>query len=194
MGLALNAVVKRWPASGVAPVSKLPAWLLPVIAAAVFAWLAATIDDPVQLIATAAGVGVLLLLAALDLVYRLVPNVIVFPAVLGAVLLGPAPSPLSSVIGALAGLAFFGGLYWLGRKLYGTAALGMGDVKLAMLLGALLGAVGVWYALLLGMVLAGLTAAGLLLGKQVDRRSTIPYGSFMALAGLVVIVVSAQGL
>jgi leader peptidase (prepilin peptidase)/N-methyltransferase len=68
----------------------------------------------------------------------------------------------------------------------------MGDVKLAMLLGAIVGSAYVWPAVLLGMLLAGAAAAGLLATRAVDRGATLPYGSFLAVAGLVVLVYAAR--
>lgn len=193
VGLGINALVVRWPArpDGRSPVG--PRWLWPGVAAVAFAWLFASVAGPWALFVAAVAAAVLLLLAALDLAYRVVPNAVVFPATLAALLLGPAPSVLSAVVGALTGLAFFAALAWLGRKRYGAPALGMGDVKLAMFLGALLGATAVWQALLLGMVGAGLAAAVLLLAKRVERQSTMPYGAALALAGLVVLATTAAG-
>ena len=100
------------------------------------AWLAAQDADPVRLAINAGLVAVLLLLAALHVTYRMVPNVVVFPAAVAAILVGPAASPVGALAGALAGLAIFGAIYGLGTWLYGRPPLGMGDVKLAVLIGA----------------------------------------------------------
>jgi leader peptidase (prepilin peptidase)/N-methyltransferase len=66
--------------------------------------------------------------------------------------------------------------------------LGMGDVKLALLLGAALG----WAvipALLLGTLAAGLVSAGLLIGKGADaRKRSIPLGPFLAGGAIVVLL------
>lgn len=145
-----------------------------------------------ELLLIAVFAGVLLLLAAVDLRDRRVPNVIVFPALLAAIVVGPAGAA-AAVAGAVAGLAVFGGLAWLGGRRYPAPPLGMGDVKLAMLLGAIVGWPNVGAALLLGMVLAGLAALALLAGRVVDRQATMPYGSFLALAGVVVLLITITG-
>jgi leader peptidase (prepilin peptidase)/N-methyltransferase len=65
--------------------------------------------------------------------------------------------------------------------------LGFGDVKLAMLLGAMLGLQYVWPALALGMLLAGLAAVLLLVFGRAGWHSTMPYGAFLAGAGIIVL-------
>ncbi len=60
--------------------------------------------------------------------------------------------------------------------------LGLGDVKLAGVLGALLGWfswVAAVYGLLAGFVLGGIVAVVLLLGRRADRRSTLSFGPAM---------------
>lgn len=190
VGLGANALVARWPGRG--STSRHNAgWLLPVVGVVVVSWLATAIDDPIRLAILAGFVGVLLLVAGLDLTYRLVPNVVVVPATLAAVAFGPA-GPLASIGGALLGLALFGALYWLGQRLYGRPALGMGDVKLAMLLGAIAGVDDAGYVVLLAILLGGAAAAVLLISKRADRQTTLPYGLFLVLAGLIMLVITAR--
>lgn len=167
-------------------------WSLPIATAAMSGWLATLVPDLVMLAIYGCLAAALLLLAALDARYRIVPNAIVLPATVGAVAVGPA-GPLSALAGALVGLAFFGALYWMGRKLFGVAALGMGDVKLAMLIGAVVGMAHVWPALLLGMLLGGATAVWLLATRRAERGMFMPYGSFLALAGVIAFAWFAPG-
>lgn len=67
--------------------------------------------------------------------------------------------------------------------------LGLGDVKLAGVLGALLGWfswVAAAYGLLAGFVLGGLVAVALLLGRRASRRSTISFGPAMVAGAYLV--------
>jgi leader peptidase (prepilin peptidase)/N-methyltransferase len=69
--------------------------------------------------------------------------------------------------------------------------LGLGDVKLAGVLAALLGWfswVAAAYGLLAGFVLGGLVAVVLLLGRRADRRSTISFGPAMVAGAYLVAV------
>jgi leader peptidase (prepilin peptidase)/N-methyltransferase len=136
------------------------------------------------------GLIVLLLIALIDYRQRRVPNVIVLPAMgLALVQAAAAGQLLSAVAGAAAAFLAFLALYGLGHWLFGAGALGMGDVKLAALIGALVGLERAPAVLLLGVVLAGAAAAALLLSGRARRGDTLPYGSFLALAALVGLVV-----
>ncbi|MBK7216798.1 MAG: prepilin peptidase [Candidatus Promineofilum sp.] len=127
--------------------------------------------------------AVLVLLAVVDWEQRRLPNVIVLPALVAAVTLSIAPI----AAGLAAALAFvvFLGLYALGRRLYGPGALGMGDVKLAALVAAVVGWPAAGWALLLGVLLAGGGAAVWLLSGRAGRGALLPYGAFLALGGIV---------
>ena len=63
----------------------------------------------------------------------------------------------------------------------------MGDVKLAALVAAVVGPAAA-AALLGGMLLAGGAAAVGLLSGRVGRGAALPYGSFLAVAGVVVLL------
>ena len=136
------------------------------------------------------GAAVLTLLTVVDLEQRRVPNVIVLPATALATLAAGGEGQLLS---AVAGMLLAGGLFLalavLGRRLFGRDALGMGDVKLAALIGALVGLERMPWALLLGVLLAGAVAAGLLLSGRARRGDSLAYGSCLALAALVVLMV-----
>jgi leader peptidase (prepilin peptidase)/N-methyltransferase len=124
---------------------------------------------------------VLVALSAADLRYRRVPNVVVLPA--AAVVLAAQTALHPSPEWALGGLAG-GGFLFLAALAY-PAGMGMGDVKLALLLGFLLGrSVGV--ALMLGMVAALLPSVVLLARHGAKaRKMGIPFAPFLALGGVV---------
>ena len=127
--------------------------------------------------------GVLVVLTAIDIERRIVPNRIVLPAtgviLVCQVLLYP-DRWVEFVLATLgAGLLLF-----LPRLFY-PAGMGMGDVKLAMLLGAGLG-VSVVAAFVVGL-LAGFVAAVFLIVTRgsAARKMAIPFVPFLALGGLV---------
>jgi len=126
----------------------------------------------------------LLLLAVIDLDRRLIPDAIVLPA-LGAVLvLQIAFHPDHTLEWVLASLG--AALFFFIPMLIYPAGMGMGDVKLAALLGAALGK-SVAAAIFLA-VLAGGAAALLVMGREGigARKNTIAFGPFLAVGGLVV--------
>ena len=135
----------------------------------------------------------LLLLGLLDLRQFWLPDrLVVLLAATGAVpaLLAGLTDPMllsGPTLGALLGF----GTLWLAAKAYrawrGIDGLGAGDPKLLGAIGLWLGPLGV-VATLLGGALVGLAAAtGLALaGKTVTRRTALPFGSCLALAGFAV--------
>jgi leader peptidase (prepilin peptidase)/N-methyltransferase len=73
--------------------------------------------------------------------------------------------------------------------------MGLGDAKLAVLVGLVTGWYGVvaaLYAIFVGFLLAGLTAVALLAARRVSRRDHIAHGPFMLLGALVVIMLLAR--
>ena len=125
--------------------------------------------------------AVLVAVSAIDLTHRIIPNRIVIPAF--AVVLVAQTLLEPSAEWALAALAASGFLF-LAVLAY-PAGMGMGDVKLALLMGAALGkSVGV--ALMLGMFFA-LVPAVFLLARHGSkaRKMGIPFGPFLALGSVV---------
>src|SRR6266540_3040973 len=125
--------------------------------------------------------AVLVAISAIDLRHRIVPNRIVLPAavlVLAAqTALEPSPEWALGAVGA-AGFLFVAALAY-------PAGMGMGDVKLALLLGALLGKV-VAVGLMLGM-LAALIPSVVLLARHgsAARKMGIPFAPFLAFGAIV---------
>jgi leader peptidase (prepilin peptidase) / N-methyltransferase len=116
-----------------------------------------------------------------DLERRIIPNRIVLPAAVIVLLAQTAlePSP-EWVLGALGASLFL----FIAALAY-PAGMGMGDVKLALLLGAMLGRT-VPVAMMIAM-LAALVPAVVLLARHgsAARKMGIPFGPFLALGGLV---------
>ena len=129
----------------------------------------------------AAFAAVLVTVSATDLERRIIPNRIVVP---GAVVLLAAQTlihPSVEWIAAALGASMF---FFLAALAY-PGGMGMGDVKLAFLMGAVLGRT-VPVALLAGMLFA-LAPSVVLLARHGNaaRKMAIPFGPFLALGGLL---------
>lgn len=138
-------------------------------------------------------------LAAIDLDTSRLPNAITYPsAVVVVVLLGAAaivsgdPTPL---VRAAVGALVLGAAY-LALALAVPGGMGLGDVKLAVILGFVLAYLG-WGPLAVGafaaFVLGGTFAIGLLVVRRGARRIGIPFGPWM-LAGAWLGVFFGEGL
>ena len=133
----------------------------------------------------AGSVAVLVVLTSIDLAERRLPNRIVLPSVGIALAIQVASRPDQAAEWTLASVAAAGALLVL--ALVYPGGLGLGDVKLALLLGALLGQA-VVPALVLAFVSVIPVALYLLLrdGAQA-RRTVIPFGPFLAFGAIVVL-------
>jgi leader peptidase (prepilin peptidase)/N-methyltransferase len=105
------------------------------------------------------------------------------PGILSNIRFIPEPSILSGVIGGAIGFVFFLIVFLINPK-----GLGMGDIKLATLIGLVTAFPGVIFALLIGIFIGGLVAVVLLLFKIKGRKDVIPYGSFLALGPMVILL------
>lgn len=123
----------------------------------------------------------LVAITATDLTHRIVPNRIVLPTAAVVLALHTAidPSP-EWVLAALGASGFF-----FAAALVYPAGLGMGDVKLALLMGAALGRT-VSVALMVGMLLALLPSIVLLArhGSK-GRKMSIPFAPFLAAGSIL---------
>lgn len=167
----------------------------PGVRGAVVAALAAGVAAAVLLRYGASGRGavaaslaaLLVVLSAIDLERRLLPNAIVLPAIAVAL---PAQLLLFPGRWLEWTLAAFGAaLVLLLPLLAGRVGVGMGDVKLAFLLGLVLGE-----DVLLAIVIASLAVLPVALALLVRHggaamRMGVPFGPFLALGALVALLV-----
>jgi leader peptidase (prepilin peptidase)/N-methyltransferase len=138
-----------------------------------------------EAVVAAFACAVLVAISAIDLEHRIVPNRIVLPAaaivLVAQTALEPSPEWALGALGA-AGFLFVAALFY-------PAGMGMGDVKLALLLGALLGRL-VPVALMVGMV-AALVPSVVLLARHgsAARKMGIPFAPFLAFGAVVALFV-----
>jgi len=152
--------------------------------------LARRIEHPVLLVPHAAFLLALLAVAWIDLDTRTIPDAVTIPGVglgLAASLFGPP-----GITAALVGAAVGGASLWLVGYAYerttGVPGMGGGDVKLAAMMGAFLGAWGVFGAIFLAS-LAGSVFGMLLIARgKGSRRTAIPFGTFLAPAAMVLLL------
>lgn len=145
--------------------------------------------DP-RLVAELPFAAALIAIAAIDLEHRIVPNRIVLPAaifalVAGAIVrFGDLPELLIGGAGAFA--------FLLVAALAYPAGMGMGDVKLAGVMGLFLG-LSVVPALFLAFLLGSLVGVGMMLSQGPSaRKKGVPFAPFLAAGGFAALVAGPQ--
>lgn len=140
-------------------------------------------------LATAALCWVLLILTAIDIDHQLLPDQLTLPLLwAGLILSATGISPIAlqdAVFGAAAGYLSLWSVYWLFKLVTGKEGMGYGDFKLLAALGAWLG----WQQLPVIIIASSLVGAVLgsiyLAINKSDRGQTIPFGPYLAGAGLI---------
>ncbi|TMG02398.1 MAG: prepilin peptidase [Chloroflexi bacterium] len=136
---------------------------------------------------------VFLTLTFTDLERRLLPNRIVYPSILLAIAFCWA-WPDTSWVQILAGGAVAIGiavLIYLFSLLFGPEAFGMGDVKMIVLIGFVVGFPAVIVAVLLGTIAAGIVAAVLVVTRIRGLRDYVAHGPFLAFGAVLALFATA---
>jgi prepilin signal peptidase PulO-like enzyme (type II secretory pathway) len=129
----------------------------------------------------------LLLVTLIDLKYQRILNITVYPALLVVAL--AALLSIDSTIGLhlAGGLMAFGSFWAAARTTRG--GLGGGDIKLAGLLGMAFGLPGIMWVLLVGTGLGALMAVLMLVSRNGQRTTRIPYAPFLCVGAWAVLLV-----
>jgi leader peptidase (prepilin peptidase)/N-methyltransferase len=148
--------------------------------------------------------SLLLAVAVIDLEHQLILNRIIFPSAVVFLLLAPfwteldMPRTLLESSGVIAsflnsvasGVGAF--LLFLIIFIVYPQGMGGGDVKLAGLIGLMVGYPGVIAALWSGIVAGGVVALALLALRRKGRKDAMPFGPFLALGGIVVLLAGSD--
>ena len=129
-------------------------------------------------------------LAFIDLDTQLLPDDITLPLVwLGLLvnLVGGFVPLRDAVIGAMAGYLLLWSIYWIFRLLTGKEGMGYGDFKLLAALGAWFGWQSIPAIMLMSSVVGALVGISLMLFRSHGRETPIPFGPYLAGAGLLVL-------
>ena len=132
----------------------------------------------------------LLVIAVIDLEHQLILNSLVYPAAPIATALslwGAHPDNIPDIKHAAIGLGV--GLFlFLLIALLSRGGMGMGDVKMAALMGIILGYPNVLVAIFMSIVAGGVIAIILLATRKKGRKQAIPFGPFLALGTMLALL------
>lgn len=159
--------------------------------AATYAYLWVRLGPSVTLVLYLVYSAIFALVLVTDIERRLILNVVMYPAILLAFVASfftPGMMWWSALAGGAIGLAFFLGAAMVGSALFGSGALGGGDVKLAAFIGLITGFPLVIEALLLAMLLGAVVSLALLVTRVRSLRDPIPYGPFLVAGAAVTLL------
>jgi leader peptidase (prepilin peptidase)/N-methyltransferase len=157
--------------------------IIEALTAALFAAVALRADSPQELWPGLAFVAMLVAVAAIDLEHRIVPNRILAPAALAAVALWAVTDADRVPQNLLAGL--IAGTFLLVFAVIYPAGMGMGDVKLAAVMGLFLGR-SVAPALFIGFAAGAVIGVAMMVARGASaRKRAIPFAPFLAAGGVL---------
>ena len=135
-------------------------------------------------------------LAMIDWDTTFLPDSITLP-LLWAGLIGSAmhwlPVPLTdSVLGAVAGYLSLWLIYWAFKLVTGKEGMGFGDFKLFAALGAWFGWTALVPIILMASVIGAIVGMGMKLMSSLREGNYVPFGPFLAMAGLTAMLVGPQ--
>ena len=158
--------------------------IVELVTGALYVAVIATQDDAARIVLGLLLVTALVPITLIDLELRLIPNLITGPAALAA-LVAIAALDADFLPEALIAAAAAGGFFFLAAVMY-PRGMGMGDVKLAGMLGLYLGravAPAIFIALIAGVAVGAAVIARK--GAKEGRKTAVPFGPFLALGGMI---------
>ena len=171
-----------------------------LLALALFLWFGLTFSFAVSFVFVAA----LIVISFIDLDVRIVPDVISLPGiVLGLVFStasyfffndepGIIPTPISSLIGILAGGGFLLATAWLYEKFTGVEGMGGGDIKLLAMIGAFLGWPAIPVTLFIASLLGSVVGITCMVLTGAGRRLALPFAPFLCSGALAYLFYANQ--
>ena len=170
-----------------APIS----WRYPVVealTAALFVQSIAAFGPSLRAIQSMVLGTLLIIVFFVDLDHFIIPNRVTYPGTVVGLLFTAALSGWRPAAGAAATAAALGGAFVLinvvSARLLGEEGMGLGDAKLAAMIGAFLGWPNGAVAILLGVFLGGAVGVCLLALRLKGRREHIPFGPALAAGAL----------
>ena len=191
-GYGADRLAARWPEHEDGAIRPRD-WRTPIVTIAGGLAFAATVArfgaNPVHLAVVFGYVAVLVVLFAIDLDQRLLPNVLTYPLVayaLAVYVAGASPFvPDLQALGwgAATSVIIVAALFVLAIP-FGSGAIGEGDLKLLLSVGVFAGAANLFYTLIVGAFAAGIVVAILVFIRRLTLKSFFPYGPFL-IAGIL---------
>jgi leader peptidase (prepilin peptidase)/N-methyltransferase len=103
----------------------------------------------------------------------------------------PPPTPVLSLVDSLLGAAAGSGFLWLVSEAYfrlrGREGMGLGDVKMMLMVGAFLGVERTLLTIFAGSLLGSVLGVAFILARRKDSDYELPFGTFLGMAALLIV-------
>lgn len=194
-GFVADRIGARWPAHEDGTIRPID-WRTPmavVIGAIAFAGVGDRFGgDVASVVLFGAYITALVLLLATDLDQRLLPDIVTLPAIpivlaVDALGFNPLVAPGDIPFAIIAAIAIPLLLALLAIP-FGAGAIGMGDLKLLVSVGLLVGVLRLVSGVVWGAVIAGLVILALLVARRITLKTYVPFGPFLIIGALLAIL------
>lgn len=161
---------------------------------ALFACLYSQYGISPELAVTAFYCCLFIVIMVIDLEYGLILNRIVYPAMVAALLISVVFSVFLPGLAIVPGIKYsaIGGGIGFGLALLivvlSRGGMGLGDVKMAALMGFAIGFPAIFFTLILAAIIGGVVAAVLLIAKKKKRKEGIPFAPILSLATITTLL------
>ena len=144
-------------------------------------------DDGVLLASRLVLTALLIALFGTDLETQRLPNILTLPGTVVGFLFSfwTSPGPLESVAGAALGAGVLFLIRWAWFRATGVEGMGLGDVKMAALIGAFLGPRQIWLVMVLASVGGAIAGIGMAVLQRRSLNTRLAFGTFLSVAALI---------
>lgn len=144
-------------------------------------------DDWALLASRLVLTALLVALFGTDLETQRLPNILTLPGTVVGFLFSflTPPGPLESVAGAALGAGMLFLIRWAWFRATGVEGMGLGDVKMAALIGAFLGPRQLWLVLVLASVGGAIVGIGMAVLQRRSLSTRLAFGTFLSVAALI---------
>jgi leader peptidase (prepilin peptidase)/N-methyltransferase len=158
-----------------------------IITAAIFAMTAATFEPGPLLVVRLVFAAMLIALFFIDLEHQLLPDAITLPGIVIGLVASVwlEPGFAASAIGAAVGAGILLAIRWAWKRATGVDGMGLGDVKMLAMVGAMLGWKEVWLVLFVASLTGAVVGVGLAALGRGSMKTRLPFGTFLAIAALL---------
>lgn len=141
----------------------------------------------------------MIVVTLIDIDHGIIPDVISLPGIplcfIASILISNAPiqeAALTSAIGILVGGGSLFSIAMIYKLLTGTDGMGMGDVKLLAMIGALIGLKGVFFTIFISSAVGTIIGILLMIVTRNNMKLSIPFGPFLAFGAVLYLFIGDQ--